>query len=520
MKNKIIKIINNDLFIAIFLFVVSVFIKYIFPQVINFKGNLWSDDANYMSMARSIKEGNYLRAFHPHWPPFYPFLSFLLEKLTQNWYAAAVSTSVLANCFLVVPIFFLTKKLSNRLFAVLSSFFVFTFFPINLFSFKPLTESLYICLTWLSLSLGVYSLDTKKHILPILTGLSFALVALTRSEGILIFASFFAIYTTISIIKKNLTPLIILFSFLAIYAPYQIILTNKYGRNVSAAKAIVYFKMNSQIQLNSNKTSTFAQDIYSLDTFNVNSEFLNFDLTSYLKTHYPIIIKDWGTRNNLLVKDFLSETLPVPQAILVGLGLAFLVFQSVKKPTTLLIFSLAIGIVFTMLFAPSFDKRYTAVILPSIPILFTLGIYFLTTVIKDKAFKFILLSPILIYFIITNGKNYYSSYKDLSLNLIEKQDVRNNPEFIKLLKGKTVMLVHEGYAFNSESKIIYTPLIIELKDLVDYANKWKVDYLIATPEDIPYYINYLLTKPGKYQGVKPIFGVGTGLIVYEFQYKK
>ncbi len=157
-----------------------------------------------------------------------------------------------------------------------------------------------------------------------------------------------------------------------------------------------------------------------------------------------------------------------------------------------------------MFFATQFDDRYILFSLPFFSIIMILGIKGVVQLIrvckKLQSLVIILLFLIMFYFSVsfsvTNVFAHIIFLRPSPLaDSVDSWLMKNDP-------GKRIMTHHEGVGFYSKSFIIYSPDVINVRELLDYAHLWKADYLVVGGNETPSNLAFLETDPKDYPGLK------------------
>lgn len=556
--------------------------------------DFYSDDAVYMSMARYFFEGDFAKILHPHWRPFYPFVSALFYPLTGDWAFTARLVSVVFGSLLVVPVYFLVNSFTNRLTAVFASLLIVFFQPLISSSTASLTEALFTFLVWAGLYAGWYSLTQKRALPMFFAGILGALAYLTRSEGIFLFAStlfscliltcfivyrehlykqiskngslrslylggilvvsfvltgvslnfsldgrfnwigillskgiflipalllfhiLFALATVIyfkafrKVLDKTLplllSTLLLVIGFGAVYLPYKHALNTQFGKSPVTRKIFNSYRIGTPFTLNRDQTSTWAQNVWSVETADPRSETMA-EFRNDLKPRlfYDIFINDGTKRITMFFERYIFPYFGIPGLILFLTGLA-LVICTAKKRDRLFLLGSTLGITFLgiSLLAPTVHDRYIYVLLPA-PL-----IVIAAAVCGSLKRKIPLILPaaallIALFFII------HAPFLNLP-NLLFKSNL--SPSFIRSEiaevdiwlsendPGKRIMGIHEGLAFYSRSTLIYTPMAKDLDELLGYAKKWNVSYIISNPTEMTEGNKFLYMEKQDYPGLK------------------
>lgn len=142
------------------------------------------DGVVYLSVAKDFFNKNYYKAFSNVFPPFYPFLTALLYPVTGDFELTGRIISLTFGTLIVLPIFYLGKRLFGETLATLSVLLsVFQPYLVQ-FSGSVLTESTYAFLVALGVLVGWKGLECKSIGLMFLLGILLGLAYLTRPEAI------------------------------------------------------------------------------------------------------------------------------------------------------------------------------------------------------------------------------------------------------------------------------------------------------------------------------------------------
>lgn len=508
---------NFDLFLLLFLVFLSFIVRYIvlFSQP---SYGLYSDDAVYMDIARSLLDGNFAKIFHPWWSPFFPIVSALFHFFVQDWGLTGRIVSLVFGSLLILPIYLIARIYFDRITTVLICFFVIFFKSLVYSSTQSLTEALLVFLIWMGIYLYLKCFQVKRNILAFFSGIFFGLAALTKAEGIFIFTSFLfasTIYLIFFFLKNKilhkqiaLISIFILLGFSIIYLPYQMAMQNKYKQSVPLAKASAAAQLHSPFNFNSTKTSTWAQDFFSTETFNVESEFGQGFFSILTKTH-EAWFRDTNTRFNYFSQTYLYKNFSAVGMLAFFFGTIWMLFRTRDYKTFTFLF--LVPLIFfeiVMFFAPNGDERYIYWLYPLIPLGIAFGSIKLTYIPK-KIIKFNIVSLILFFIVFLSSNAFYtpSILKEIKNTSIKKSTIISQDEWLtKNDPGKRLMSKHEAYGFYSKSLIIYTPIVSDLDELLIYAHLQKANYIIATPGELHPAVLFLATNPRDYLGLKLING--------------
>ena len=508
---------NFDLFLLVFLVFLGFTVRYIvlFSQP---SYGLYSDDAVYMSIARSLLDGDFAKIFHPWWSPFFPMVSALFHFFVQDWGLTGRIVSLVFGSLLILPIYLIARIYFGRITTILVCFFVIFLKSLAYSSTQSLTEALLVFLIWMGIYLYLKCFQTKRNIFAFFSGIFLSFAALTKAEGIFIFTSFLftsTMYLIFFFLKNKILHkqialifIFILLGFSIIYLPYQIAMQNKYKQSVPLAKASAAAQLHSPFNFNSTKTSTWAQDFFSTETFNVKSEFGQGFFSILTKTH-EAWLRDTNTRLSYFSKTYLYNNFSAVGMLAFFFGAIWMLFRTRDYKTFTFLF--LVPLIFfeiVMFFAPNGDERYIYWLYPLIPLGIAFGSIKLPYIPK-KIIKFNIVSLILFLIVFLSSNAFYtpSILKEVRNTSIKKSTIISQDEWLmKNDPGKRLMSKHEAYGFYSKSLIIYTPIVSDLNELLTYAHLQKADYIIATPDELHPAVLFLSTNPKDYPGLKLING--------------
>jgi 4-amino-4-deoxy-L-arabinose transferase-like glycosyltransferase len=208
--------------------------------LIQFKDVVGTDEVIYLALGKNLWHGLGFRLMdHPitMCPPLLPILAGFFSLFTEN---LELGTNIVYVAFgggMVVPYFYLARRIYGVRVARWASFFL-SFFPGLLLSFYwgSMTEPLYTFLLVTALLLLHKGLTEGRGIDFCLAGVFLAFVYLTRSEGLLFFLVLFSFAVLTSAAKRCLfrkktlrNLLLMALSWSLISAPYPIFLKKSSG---------------------------------------------------------------------------------------------------------------------------------------------------------------------------------------------------------------------------------------------------------------------------------------------------
>jgi len=134
-------------------------------------------------MAQFVRAGAWDNVFAYPYPPLYPMLIAGLEKLGVPTEVAGLFWSCGLNLGILVPLFFITRKLAGRL-AALGAALLWAVHPYAVrLSIRALSDSPTVFLVALSLWLGLWAHENKTRFLSLVAGVLSGLAYLSRPEG-------------------------------------------------------------------------------------------------------------------------------------------------------------------------------------------------------------------------------------------------------------------------------------------------------------------------------------------------
>lgn len=488
--------------------------------------DLYSDSVIYMSMARRFLEGQPEYLLHPMWQPLYPLTSAFFFLIFKDWLVAARMVSVVFGSLLVIPVYLLTKNLLGKYPAVLASLLVIFLKPLTVSSIAPLSEALVIFFFWSGLYLLWKGVQKANYFFSFLAGISWGLTYLTRTEGAFALAGFtimtffYLAWRTLSRHSTKMFPqgwlqskqlmvifLLVLSGFLLIYSPFFIGMRIKYKKSFSLAKAAALFNVDGgAVKFNHDKTSTWAQDIWSIRTFNPNSEF--FIYTGYQNPERrKYLFLDTWTRICIFFQRYFQGYFGILGIILALIGCLKLL-RSQKTFSLIFIPVLMIMFVSLSFFAPSAQERYIFWILPFFIISIIAGITFLASTLKR--INSISLTVIFLFFVFTQRDNYLFLYISSPGKIAAPNDSVAALSAVdswlsKKYPGATVMAGHERVVFSNRGLLVYQPNAQDPEEFLSYARLKKVDFIVATRGEAPPVMEYLYKTPKNYPGLTLVY---------------
>ncbi len=469
--------------------------------------DLYSDSAIYMSMARRFLEGDLGFILHPMWPPLYPLVSAFFYLFLQDWLVTARMVSVVFGSLLVIPIYFLTKNILGKYPALLICLSIIFLKPLTVASTAPLSEALAIFCFWSGFYLLWRCLAGGGYIFSFLGGVFWGLAYLTRPEGVfaligfsLFTMSYFALTRWRGLVNQKRLLIIfalVLSGFLLVYAPFYVGMKAKYNKSLFSGKVAAIFNLDGgATKFNKDKTSTWAQDIWSLRTFNPDSEFLIYTGYGNPERRNQLFLDTW-TRVKIFFQRYILSYFGILGIILVATGISE--FFRNRRMFTLFSITVLLAMFLGMsFFAPSAQERYIYWTLPFFLICIVAGIKFVSGIFKNR--ETIVLTIIFFLLIFMNKDNFM--FLHLGPPIKGESTVTEVDDWLTKNYPKSVVMAgHERVVFNNRGLLIYPPNVQSLKEYLDYANLKKVDFVIAAQGETPTTVEYLYKTPKNYPGL-------------------
>lgn len=506
-----------------------------FPSYKNIAIYVYSDSANYASLALRFAQGNFDKAIHVWWLPFYSFAGGFFYQFTHDIDRALLFVSMFSGIFLIVPVFYLINEVTKDKLLSFMGAILAAFNPVSIRNYLSLlTENLYTFTLILSCYLAVFALKRNSKITALAAGVSFGLSFMTRNEAaaFLIFFWLFCLFIiflellkgflwgnkthknqgkikiknmkfyplnivlgVLRIVRSNgiiQLMLLSMFAFIITIAPYYLFMATKFGYiNLSAR----YKAANHSYHPNSlapNHKTTWSQDIWSVDSLNYKSIYLNTDPKKVKFNAYIDDLIDGSTKRankyiGIFREEFGDRTLIL---MLFGLiySLGLLIFRKRPNEKVLILLNLFLitGPIMVLPFLPGAERRYMLWIYPFFYIFIFVGFYSLKHFLKSKYIGYLITASAFYFFILT-FKSYLAVLPPAFGTLGNTNDYIEVSEFIKK-QGNTnprIMSRREAIAYYAKGETIFVPDDdITQNEVRDYLRYWKVNYIIASLENI------------------------------------
>jgi 4-amino-4-deoxy-L-arabinose transferase-like glycosyltransferase len=233
------------------LFLTALFVRLSFLKY--YQAPLAGDAAIYGKIAWGIKNGHGLHWWSMVWSPFYPFMIFIFSLVVGSLESSAHAASLLLGSLVVVPFFFLARKIFDYRAAYLGSIWVVFFPALIVTSAVPLSEATYTFFLLVTLLAGWLLISRRSYVYAFLFGALSGICYLTRPEFLVGFVFILLLFLILEMKKKaqgrpRTFPLLLvcLIGFLVLALPYinfmhaqsgHWILSGKTAHNVLKQKA-------------------------------------------------------------------------------------------------------------------------------------------------------------------------------------------------------------------------------------------------------------------------------------------
>ncbi len=154
------------------------------------------DEAEYLSIGRHLSTAYSFSSPHAElfYPPINPAILGGLAHLFSNPERAGELSSAIFGALLLLPVYFIARRMYGVPAALLTAGFLAVFPPFvaGVFRWGTMSEPPYLFFVWAGLAIFFTSLERRHFKMIFFAGLFFSLAYLTRPEGILYFVVFFA----------------------------------------------------------------------------------------------------------------------------------------------------------------------------------------------------------------------------------------------------------------------------------------------------------------------------------------
>jgi len=386
---------------VVLILILIIYQSFLIYLILNTNLTFFSDDAIYASLARFFLEGKYSLIFHPAWPPLYPILSALVFLFIKNWEISLRMVSALSITLMLLPLFFLSKKIIG---SVSSVFFLVTIIlnlnilQIALFPQTDALAAFLIVFSFVCMFFAFWDFQRYSKLLflsSFLCGLAF----LTRSEGTLFFAvylSFLIFFLSAQIFRKKLlfknflfVPLFIAI-FIVTISPYIYVMKNKLGYWTLSQKFNAQIQQDHAFSFKNN--TTWSQEVVSVKNPNYQSDYFK-DSTEYILDNFNKY-RIWFFQKLNKWTQVALEIFPLWFFMIAGLGLLNIADKKLFWPLTFTLFVFTTTIPITVFSTAIPDIRYLFWTIPIVIFLYYFGFLFLVKKIFRN--KYLLIIPFLL----------------------------------------------------------------------------------------------------------------------------
>ena len=540
--------INRDFTLVILLAVVALIIRLISLHYYRFIGvDGGVDGVGYVISGKNLFSGlGYSFRDSPQLvnPPLYPVLIGISWLFTRNLEFSGQIISIIAGSLLVIPVFYLTKKMFGRKAAFWSAVFVVICPPLIFGSTEVRVASLYTLLVWAAIAVGWKALQSKYLIWSAFTGLMLALCYLTRAEGIMLLPIFLLLYvlsfklrtgsylSTVKSIVSRGVVLIIVFSLVS--SPLWIFLYRHTGTwTLSGRSAHVFPGYYGDWERDNFELASDLEG--AQERWSEQGGLLNFVISNrdkVLARWRDSVVSLWSG------KDKQSQSLGISPWLVRG-GLVFLIlfisfgfikFVRARHIAAKHIYMLVIASSSLIYFFFGIDWRYFYPYFPFILIALALIIIIVQDWGKKDIIhrnrtltKIMLYLPIAVLLLAMGGYSVVLIGKKLSYAPYEYKIMGQwMKENVDDIENKTVMSRKAGVPFYAEAR--HQPLFYgEYPGLIEYAKSKNIDYLVIDEWTIPRtrpQFAFLLEEGEKYVGLQLIHTIrykGRKTILYKVE---
>ncbi|TET73913.1 MAG: glycosyltransferase family 39 protein [Candidatus Aminicenantes bacterium] len=477
--------------------------------------------------------------------PFYPILIGISWLFTHNLEFSGQIVSVIAGSLLVIPVFYLARKMYTRETGILCAVFVIIFPPLVFGSTEVRVASLYTLLLSAAVAMGWKSLQNRPLLWSALTGLMLALCFLTRPEAIMFVPIFLLLHLLLFKLKISLSSSMM----------KSIVLKSTV---LIATFALVSFPFWHFLHRHTGRWTFSTRGPYTfVGYYGDDWEKVNFELASNLEAAQLRWLEQGGllnfvisNRHKLLARwagnvasiwsgqDKQADLLGIPRWTLRGglvllilfVSFGFIRFIWTRHIAAKHIYLLIIASSSLIYFFFAIDWRY---FYPYIPFLL-IGLAQIIIIIRDWGKKNITygnraFAKIVVYFpmgLLLLGMSSYSGVligKKMSYAPYEYKIMGQwMKENINDIENKIVMSRKVGVPFYAEAG--HEPLYYgEYPGLIEYAKSREVDYLLIDQWTIPKtrpQLTFLLEEDKKHPGLQLVHLIryeGRKTILYEIE---
>ena len=421
-------------------FILALVIRLIF---LGFHSVIEEDGVGLVTIGKNLVTGNGYIGIEGDvdlvYSPLYPLLVGLLSFIVRNLELAGRLISVLFGGLLVIPIYLIAKKVYNKKVALIAGLLT-ALYPVLVYlSDIVYAESLYFFVFFFGIYFALESLDNKKWLNYVLTGLLFGVGYWIKPEiaiAVLIFFVFSLVKNKKEVIVKSLVFLLI---FLVVIAPYIGFLYLETGKLLSNGKSSLTFLLSK---------GDVGSEEYEKTFFELENEKLKRDiLRKEYRNIFSYVFSDGFFKNYF--KNLWEEIFKVRSIFpLVFLLISFLGLKNFRWENKFLF----LLFLYPLLFFPMFViwVRYLSLIVPFLLIWMSKGVFEF-----GKYWKLII-GVLVVVLLIGNVLALYSGEGDIRTEAIEHKEMgewlKNNG-----YEGKIIMGRKAWVAYYSEGKQVYLP---------------------------------------------------------------
>lgn len=491
----------TNLFVIILLTLIISFI--ILRGVHGFIPTLYSDNAIYAHLTWYFIQGQLDKAIHIWWQPLYPFFASILFVYFKDIPLALFYVSIIFGILLFIPIFLITYEATkNRLVSILAGLLATFHLQLIKSYYSLLTENLFITLLMFSVLFAVLTISRKKLVFALIYGFVVGLTYIARSDVLLsyqIFLGFGLLLVLSKQIPKSFYFKVLVYSILTFtvtISPYLYFNYQKFGYLNLGAKFNAVKNMPAYFSPQQNLTTTFAQDVWSLESPNYDSGFFNKPFP-YWKYRIELWESSVERGRGYIRLFFEHENIIVIYMALAGFAVSAIYFLKFFKAGLLLNFLVVLGFLGSLPFQPGVDFRYSFWMYPifsvftCILLLSTNKLIFFSAQFFKKNLKFkLVLYAIIVLLNMVFVMFYFDVYKNNLARPPQTGDINSIHqvvgEQIQTLKpGARIMTRREAIPYFAKGSIVYIPSSINLEEFESYANLYDVDFVVADRDTFP-----------------------------------
>jgi len=232
--------------------------------LMHFRYAIGWDEPHYLNLAAGFISGNFRDWLHPFWSPLFPAVAGLVSVVVSNLELAGRLTNAVCGTLILVPIFYMAKKVFDRQTALLAVGVGAFFPPFAFASTTTLAEPLYTLLAYLGMWVGWRALERSSLWRAALAGALFGLAYLARPEGtgwLVVYCAFVGVLAAHDLLhhrglRRFGLALAAAAMWLLVASPYLSYLRFETGRWTLSAKAEANQQLEAQY-FSSGKLGTF-----------------------------------------------------------------------------------------------------------------------------------------------------------------------------------------------------------------------------------------------------------------------